>query len=62
MARVMTVRDLREALAGAPDWRPVTLGIETADRELVVDLDLVEDHGRFEDGEVTLMLAGREVN
>jgi hypothetical protein len=60
MARVMTVRDLREALAGAPEWRPVTLGIKTPDRELVVDLDLVEDHGCCEDGEVTIMLVGRE--
>lgn len=29
MPRVMTVGELREALAGPPEWRPVALGIET---------------------------------
>lgn len=56
---MLTVRDLREALAAAPEWRAVTLGIETGDGDLVADLDVVEDYGRFEGGEVTVMLVGR---
>ena len=60
MTRVMTVRDLREALADAPEWRPVVLSIETDGRKLVLDLDLVHDHGGWEGGGVAVILVGRE--
>ena len=54
---MLTVRYLREALSDAPEWRPVFLGVETDDGEL--DLDAVEDYGRFDDGEVSVLLVGR---
>lgn len=58
--RVMTAGDLRDALLDAPDWRPITIGIETSTGEFVAGLDLVAEHGSIEHGEVTIRLMGRE--